>query len=197
MSVSHHDGPLPSEVLNLLQTERFVHLATCKDNIPHVSLMNYTYLPPNELYGGLSSTIKNEPYLILTTPTNTKKFENIKSNKIVSLLIHDWITSKKNLETNVSFQNGNNSELEQSSSLLKFLQNLNQSELSQFSATLFGEAIILSNDDESRQYYKEKHLRANPSAKVFIDGDDIAIILVKIISSKVADAQNNVNEYSN
>lgn len=167
-------GPLPEQVKELLQSNGFVHLGTSYKDVPHVSLMNYTFITEGSDY-----------FIFLTTPKNTQKYSNISQNKNVSILVHDWTLTKQQQTPEVSDSN----------SLLKFLQNLNQNELSQVSATLSGEAQILDSSNPNLDLYKKLHLANNPTAKAFIDGDDIAFVLVKILSSKVADNYNNVDEY--
>lgn len=58
-----------------------LHLATCTDSHPHVSLMNYTYLP--------SSPYSSSPAIIMTTNPGSKKYDNLVANPNVSLLVHD------------------------------------------------------------------------------------------------------------
>lgn len=72
---------LPPEVVQCLENARFLHLATCVDNMPHVSLMNYTYLP--------SSPYSDSPVIVMTTNPASKKMNNLVANPNVSLLVHD------------------------------------------------------------------------------------------------------------
>lgn len=72
---------LPTEVVQCLENARFLHLATCADNTPHVSLMNYTYLA--------ASPYSRSPVIIMTTNPASKKMTNLASNPNVSLLVHD------------------------------------------------------------------------------------------------------------
>lgn len=72
---------LPPEVVQCLENARFLHLATCSDNVPHVSLMNYTYLP--------SSPHSCLPVIVMTTNPASKKMNNLVANPSVSLLVHD------------------------------------------------------------------------------------------------------------
>lgn len=58
-----------------------LHLGTCTNNQPHVSLMNYTYLP--------SSPYSTEPTIIMTSNPSSKKANNLVENPNVSLLVHD------------------------------------------------------------------------------------------------------------
>ena len=60
-----------------------LHLATCHDNIPNVSLMNYTYLA--------ESPYAECPVIIMTTNVSSKKTNNLVANPNVSLLVHDCV----------------------------------------------------------------------------------------------------------
>lgn len=74
---------LPSEVVACLENARFLHLATSADNVPHVSLMNYTYLPDSPF------TPRGVPVIVMTTNPASRKAENLVGNPNVSLLVHD------------------------------------------------------------------------------------------------------------
>lgn len=65
---------IPSEVLKLLEKEKFCSLATCCQDTPHVSLMNFTYL-------------SEEGLIILSSRENTTKVQHIKSNPAVAVLL--------------------------------------------------------------------------------------------------------------
>ncbi len=56
------------------------HLATCTNNVPHVSLMNYTYLS--------DSPFSAAPVIVMTTNPASKKMQNLVENPNVSLLVH-------------------------------------------------------------------------------------------------------------
>lgn len=143
--------------------------------------MNYTYIPQAD---GLP--YEAEPCIILTTPTDTVKFHNILSNSNVSLLVHDWVTSKPmdKLDTTNTARRP---------SLAQMLKDMNQNELSSISATLAGTATVLEGD--SAKFFREKHHQANPGdAKYFIN-DSTAVIMVKIQSATVADCENHVKVY--
>jgi nitroimidazol reductase NimA-like FMN-containing flavoprotein (pyridoxamine 5'-phosphate oxidase superfamily) len=58
-----------------------LHLATCSDNIPHVSLMSYTYIP--------ESPYNSSPVIVMTTNPASRKTTGILANPNVSLLVHD------------------------------------------------------------------------------------------------------------
>lgn len=172
---------LPEKVIQLLQNGKFVHLGTAsKEAIPEVSLMNYYYLPSNELYRKEDGT---NPYIILATGKSSLKYQNISQNPNVSLLFHDWTTAKTLYNTDPS------------SNLLNLLQSLNHTELSQVSATLKGSAKIV-DDSSELTYYKELLKKENPDAKCYIDGDENAIILVTVTNTKVCDSENHISSYN-
>ncbi len=64
---------IPPEILNLLKTEKFCSLATCYQDHPHVSLMNFTYL-------------EEEALIILSSREDTTKVNHIKKNPAVAVL---------------------------------------------------------------------------------------------------------------
>jgi len=66
---------LLQSVYTLLEGEKICFLATCQSDKPHLSMMNYTYLPEEEL-------------IIISTRKNTKKFFNMQKNPAVALLIY-------------------------------------------------------------------------------------------------------------
>lgn len=192
-SVTYKHDQLPQSVLHLLGDGKYVHLGTASTSgVPDVALMNYYYLPSKELYTPESSEAgpevdpisKEHTYIILASAKSSVKYKNISENPNVSLLLHDWTTAKKNL---------GKSDLTDQSNLLKLLKNLNQSELSQISATLSGLAKIVSNADEL-EYYRNKLLAQNPDAKVYI-AEENSIILVKITTAKVCDKENHLKMY--
>ncbi|KAI9788177.1 MAG: hypothetical protein M1833_003115, partial [Piccolia ochrophora] len=136
----------PSEVVACLKNARFLHLATCDALYPHVSLMNYTYLP--------SSPHTSHPTIIMTTNPSSKKTLNLIANPRVSLLVHDWVshrpptTSASTSSTTTTNQNPAPSTSPTGSSLASLLLNLNSSALSSISATINGEARIVDRGTE-------------------------------------------------
>ncbi|CAG87987.1 DEHA2E10208p [Debaryomyces hansenii CBS767] len=172
---------LPESVTKLLNSTRYVHLATCLDNIPHVSLMNYTY------YHG------NEDYIIMTTPKGTTKYENMVANPNVSLLLHDWMAAKTTSE-DTSEATG-----KRRNSLYEFLTNLNKTEISRVSVMINGRAEELSVDAEKHNFFKSLHLNNSSidevQAENYIKDGNTALFIIKIDLCKVTDTENNVEEY--
>ena len=189
---------LPEHLVSLLKTSKYVHLATAsKDCIPNVSLMNYTYVLPHKAFHEEGS---NSHYVIFATSKSTQKYKNIIANPSVSLLIHDWVTAKKlslrkTSVSNTPVPDSNDSE-EQPSRLLNLLQELNQSELSQMSATLSGTATVIDPSSEESDYYEKQLLTVNPDANCYIKGDDNVIIKVKILDAKISDSENRTSYYT-
>lgn len=166
---------IPPSVLDILRRNELLDLATCKDNVPSTSLMNFVLLEPEQTYDPKETT---KPVIVMATPVNTQKYENILANPVVAILIHDWISGEATAAAD-------------SSSLSVLLQRLNQTELAQRSATLMGHARIAKGDET--KFYQDVLLKRHPSAKCFIK--DTAIVLVDTTSVRVADSKNHVENY--
>ncbi|NBG87748.1 pyridoxamine 5'-phosphate oxidase family protein [Isachenkonia alkalipeptolytica] len=65
---------ITKDVKDLLKNEKLCTLATCVENRPYVSLMNFTY-------------VEEENKVILSTRRDSKKYNNIIKNKRISLLL--------------------------------------------------------------------------------------------------------------
>ncbi|KAL1842759.1 hypothetical protein VTJ49DRAFT_4244 [Mycothermus thermophilus] len=151
---------LPPEVVQCLENARFLHLATCSDNIPHVSLMNYTYLP--------SSPYSRSPVIIMTTNPASKKINNLVANPNVSLLVHDWVSHRptptsqaRRLSNSSSGGQSRSPVREPPSSLAALLFNLNTSAVSSISATINGCARLVERGSDEEKYYRDVHLENN------------------------------------
>lgn len=194
-------GKFPDHLIDLIKTSKYVHVATAsKEGLPSVSLMNYIYVSSSEAY---APDDKSDDYIVFATLDDTEKYENIKVNPTVSLLFHDWVTAK-----NLSLRKHSLSEVPatdpskatttgvpQSSKLLNLLQELNQAELFQMSATIRGRGTIINPSSEESKHYKDLLLKANPDAHCFILSDKTVIVKVKIESAKVTDNENNSSVY--
>lgn len=159
---------IPAAIEQLLKRNQLLHLATCSNDIPSVSLMNFSYLSPQ------GST---PPTIIVSSPRDTTKIENIKANPNVSILIHDWV---------------NDSSQESGTDLRQYLQRLNQAQLGQTSVTLYGSAHIPAG--EEAEYYRERHLESHPGAECFIKNADVVLVVPH--KATVADSQNHVQTYT-
>lgn len=65
---------IPKDIKEILKNENLCAMATCLENQPYLSLMNFTYL-------------ENENKIILSSRKNSRKYSNIQKNKNISLLI--------------------------------------------------------------------------------------------------------------
>lgn len=149
--------PLPDAVVSLLQISRLCFLATQSDGEPHLSLMNFTYCQSEEL-------------IIFCTRRNTKKYDQMRENCNVAILVHDF----PHLATlPAGIQHGRS-----------------------YSITLNGKAIPLPRDSKEQERFRQIHLENNQDYKQFIVGDDIAVILVKVHRARLCDIKDNVTQWS-
>lgn len=173
---------LPDSVVKLLKSTRFVHLATSKNDIPHVSLMNYTYINRGDT-----------DYIITSSPKGTTKYENITSNPNVSLLVHDWISARAPEQEP--------SDLTRRNSLYELLTNINKAEISSVSVMISGTAEILDPDTDHDRFLFFQSLHKNNDSidtvqsKNYIERDNVALILIAVEGVKVTDTNDNVQEY--
>ena len=74
--------PFPKPIIDLLQSACLCHMGvTLEDGKTHLCLMNFTYVPEEEI-------------IIMTTRRNTTKYEAIQKLDLATLLIHDFPTDK-------------------------------------------------------------------------------------------------------
>ena len=234
-----HSATLPSEVIACLRNARFVgqssrtvhslacsnrrlqlHLATCHDNQPHVSLMNYTYFP--------STPYSTLPTIVMTTNPSSRKTLNLLQNPRVSLLVHDWVSHRAPTATLPTSQrdrppsppspedSANGTPLSRQasgitsqhrSSLATLLLNLNSSSLSSISATINGTASLVHPDTEQEAWYKARHLENNMAPEdqgaeegdggtgCFIEGEEVRVVVVKIRDGRIADWKGAVKDW--
>ncbi|KAM0323628.1 hypothetical protein ACHAQA_008563 [Verticillium albo-atrum] len=196
-----YTATLPQDVVQCLENARFLHLATCTDNTPNVSLMNYTYLP--------SSTFSPAPVIVMTTNPASKKTTNLLSNPNVSLLVHDWVSHRP--PTSARRPSGGSPGPEHRSSLASLLLNLNTSAVSSISATINGAARLLDRGSDEERFYREQHLENNTfdgegfgAASVeaedggrgcFVAGEEVRVIVVAIRDVRISDWKGSVRDW--
>lgn len=145
---------IPPEVVTCLQNARFLHLATCSANIPHISLMNYTYLA--------SSPYTTSPTIIMTTPPSSRKTHNLADNPLVSLLVHDWVSHRPpTMSMPGRSTSPDRSAAGRGSSLAELLLGINNASLSRISTTINGLATLIPSDTPEERWYKARHLENN------------------------------------
>ncbi|KAI0835468.1 hypothetical protein F5Y06DRAFT_135427 [Hypoxylon sp. FL0890] len=198
---------LPHEVVQCLENARFLHLATCTDNQPHVSLMNYTYIP--------SSQYSSVPVIVMTTNPSSKKTNNLIANPNVSLLVHDWVSHRP--PTQGRRMSGGSPGPEHRSSLASLLLNLNTSAISSISATINGTAELVARGSDEEQFYRSQHLENNTfdseggvafngggpahatqedgGRECFVAGEEVRVILVHIKDIRTSDWKGSVKDW--
>jgi hypothetical protein len=199
--------PPLSDLTNTLISQ--LHLATCTDLKPHVSLMNYTYLP--------STPYTAYPTIIMTTNPSSRKTHNLISNPNVSLLVHDWVSHRPPRSGSFSGDRAGSPPAETTrSSLATLLANLNTSALSSISATINGEARLVERGTEEEQYLREAHLENNTFGEregeergvsgdvgngdggrgCFIEGEEVRVVVVRIRDGRVADWKGAIRDWT-
>ncbi|KAI0894012.1 hypothetical protein F4806DRAFT_473652 [Annulohypoxylon nitens] len=198
---------LPPDVVQCLENARFLHLATCIDNQPHVSLMNYTYIP--------SSQYSSAPVIVMTTNPSSKKTNNLVVNPNVSLLVHDWVSHRP--PTQGRRMSGGSPGPEHRSSLASLLLNLNTSAISSISATINGTAQLVARGSEEEAFYRSQHLENNTfdseggvgmfnggsgehapedgGRECFVAGEEVRVILVHIKDIRTSDWKGGVKDW--
>ncbi|ETN41487.1 uncharacterized protein HMPREF1541_03423 [Cyphellophora europaea CBS 101466] len=205
---------LPPEVSQCLQNARFLHLATISGTqsslpTPHVSLMNYTFLPSYRATG---------PVIIMTTNARSLKTENLVHNPRVSLLVHDWVSHRPPTSASVAGErSGSPPAAATRSSLATLLLNMNTSALSSISTTIAGEARFLEQGSEEERWCKETHLANNtfgdqakeeagmfgaplpdpqgPASSGYGEGDDVRVVVVPVREGRIADWKGGVKDW--
>ena len=172
--------PFPQNIVDVLRSTSLAYLATSKQNVPHLSLMNFTYfkghapqLPdasaPTPNPAGEKVLVDDE-CVILSTRIDTTKFTDLVANKNVALLVHGFDTKKADHTDQEGTLNG-------------------------FSVTLNGTATVLPRGDCS-DFFRSIHLANNPKNEQFINGENIAIIRLEVQSAKICDVQDRVSVWT-
>ncbi|EGP82561.1 uncharacterized protein MYCGRDRAFT_77812 [Zymoseptoria tritici IPO323] len=218
MPSSSTTDQLPTEVVTCLRNARFLHLATCTNNTPHVSLMHYTFLPSNS-FPSTSSTLPSGPTIIMTTDPHSKKTTNLLANPSVSLLVHDWVSTRPPSTTSANASDRERSPASgHRSSLAAMLMQMNSTAVSSISATINGAARVLEQGTEEERWCKEQHLANNtfssdgseqgsfgtsPEERTgdsgrgsYIADQDVRVVVVEIKGGRISDWKGGVKEWS-
>ena len=158
--------PLPHPVSNLLERGCLCFLATATDISPHLSLMRFSYCK--------SLRCERDEVMILSTQRNTKKYDILKLNKNVALLVHDFVSQDRAMDSsNYTASEGGGS---------------------RYSVTLNG--TVEEEEGEVAERYRSIHLAQNSQYAQFIVGEDIAIITVTLTSARVCDVNDSVRHWN-
>ncbi|CAL9734023.1 hypothetical protein MOSE0_D02806 [Monosporozyma servazzii] len=178
----------PPNLVELIKTSKFVHLATCSNDLtPSLALMNYLYIPKDLSY------FHDDDYIIFATEEDTVKYDNILGNPNISLLFHDWISVNNSMINKQIITNSNNDTQTNLNHIVNRYPIVNIHD--QMSATIKGEAEILSAQTKESNYYKKLLLKGNPEGEVFILGNTTTVVKVKMLSCKVVDINNNIKTF--
>ncbi|USP82655.1 hypothetical protein yc1106_09929 [Curvularia clavata] len=115
--------------------------------------MNYTYLP--------STPYSSSPIIILTTPASSRKTQNLESNSLVSLLVHDWISHRPPTLNQPGRSPSPTRPAPRSGSLAELLLGMNTASLSRISTTINGTAELIPSGSEEEKWYKAQHVANN------------------------------------
>ncbi|KAH7078555.1 pyridoxamine phosphate oxidase-like protein [Paraphoma chrysanthemicola] len=221
---SSEPSSLPDEVVTCLQNARFLHLATCSNNVPNVSLMNYTYLP--------STPYSSTPIIIMTTPPSSRKTHNLESNPLVSLLVHDWISHRPPTLNQPGRSPSPTRFTPRTGSLAELLLGMNTASLSRISTTINGTAELVPFRSDEESWYKAQHLANNTfssnedndevgspggalwairsrnsgtvsgdaegdgGTKCYVEDDDVRVVVVRISGGRTADWRGQTRDWS-
>ncbi|KAJ5280636.1 hypothetical protein N7478_006008 [Penicillium angulare] len=206
----HEASSLPTEVISCLKNSRFLHLATCDNLTPHISLMSYTYLP--------STPFDAYPTIIMTTNPASRKTNHLLNNPRVSLLVHDWVSHRPPTRTLNPHgeREGSPPPAATRSSLASLLLNLNTSALSSISTTITGEARFLELGSDEESWCKERHLENNTFEEEEINlfgqqqqeqrdvnarrpsmsiDSDVRVVTVRVREGRIADWKGGVRDW--
>jgi hypothetical protein len=115
--------------------------------------MNYTYLP--------STPYSPTPIIIMTTPPVSRKTQNLESNPLVSLLVHDWVSHRPPTLSQPARSPSPARPAPRSGSLAELLLGMNTASLSSISTTINGIAEIVPTGSEQESWCKAQHLANN------------------------------------
>lgn len=201
-----------------------LHLATSSNNVPHISLMNYTYLP--------STPYSAHPTIIMTTPSSSQKTHNLESNPLVSLLVHDWVSHRPPTLGQPGRSPSPSRPNPRSGSLAELLLGMNTASLSRISTTINGVAEIVPRGSQQEAWCKAQHLANNTfeptedsyssspvggglwgggglerqqqdegtregdgGTRCYVDGDEVRVVVVRIRDGRIADWKGQVRDW--
>ncbi len=110
----------------------------------------------------------------MTTRRDTKKFQAFLCNPKVAVLVHDFNTSRSSSECGGDSSSGSSSE-----------------ETGTCSVTVYGDLTIVSGEKES--IYRDHHMKCNPKYKTFIEGDNIAVVVIQPSYARICDIKDQVS----
>ena len=174
--------------------------------------MNYTYLPSHP-FSSTTTLPTSGPIILMTSNPSSKKTLNLLQNPNVSLLVHDWVSSRPPTTGRESSPIG-----ARSSSLATMLMSMNSAAVSSISATINGEATVLEAGTEEEVWCKSQHLANNTfegqagdgvsqgqavlgdgngdgGRGSYIEGEDVRVVVVRIRDGRISDWKGGVKDW--
>lgn len=157
--------PFPQQIRDVLSKSRLAYLSTVDSYMSssHLSLMRFTYL----------SDADDGEVVVMSTNRKTKKFDMLKAQRGVALLVHDFLSTDDDKGSNAVGGGGG-----------------------LYSITLNGNCRILENGTELAERYRHAHLQHNPEYPQFIVGEDIVMLCVDVTSARICDVQDQVVKWN-
>lgn len=97
----------------------------------------------------------------MTTPASSRKTQNLESNALVSLLVHDWISHRPPTLGQPGRSPSPARPAPRSGSLAELLLGINTASLSRISTTINGISELVPCGSEQESWYKAQHLANN------------------------------------
>lgn len=156
--------PFPPVIRKMLSSCRLAYLSTVEEYSSHLSLMRFTYINDKD----------DGEVIIMTTRRETKKFNMLRKQNGVAMLIHDFPQFGENEGSTDEGEDG---------------------QQGVFSITLNGECVILEDTNEKAEAYRAKHLQHNPDYPQFIVGPDIGVLCITITSARICNIDDKVTKW--
>ena len=145
--------PFPPIIRDMLSTCRLAYMSTVQGDSSHLCLMRFTYLKDED----------EGEVIILSTQRSTKKFDMLRKQNGVALLIHDF--PQFGVEGD-----------------------------GVYSITLNGRCQILEPGEKAEKFRKA-HLAHNPDYPQFIEGPDIAMLMIIMSSARICNINDQVTKW--
>jgi len=142
----------------MLSSCRLSYLSTVDGDSAHLSLMRFTYMWDDDM---------DQEIIVMSTQRRTKKFEMLRRQRGVALLVHDFP------------QHGSGG----------------GGEGGVYSITLNGDCTIVEEGERSTRY-RAAHLEHNPDYPQFIVGDDIAMLCINATEARICNINDQVTRWN-
>ncbi|EKU20406.1 pyridoxamine phosphate [Nannochloropsis gaditana CCMP526] len=171
--------PLPPTVVALLQSTRVCHLSTAStDGLPHLSLMRFTYR-------------REEEVIIMTTRTDTKKYELLCSMPKVAVLGEKGGGVGGNEDGGEGgSKRPHRHEKEDGKGGGGKGKEGGDGDGHTYAITLNGVARMETGEEAER--YRSLHLKNNVAYSQFIEGPGIAVFTVHVMSARICNVKDRV-----